>query len=378
MSMTKRTLALLLAACMVLGILPVMSAAADAQILAMKVFDDVATGAMEYCIISPLEDAARLGADVVNLSLGSDNGFAQDDTAAADCYARLTEAGVVFVISAGNSYYSSMLSNYGDYGLAENPEISMIAAPSVYPGNLSVASVNNTVSSAPYLNWTDAEGQIHDVAYNDPNAGSAFRSKFSVDGSLPVNIIPVDGAGTYSDYYNAGFRGYYGYSDKGVTGIALVKRGGDMSFVEKINNASQFVWSYYDSSKGYYVTEYPVKAVIIYDEDPNSTELITMGVEDASITGISTLVKQYAMEELKLTAEKAGQLTKQLLVSTALPLKDNNGVYYSPPFAGCRYGGCGCGHYHSCLHQCQWRRGQTGAEGRPGKTGYISYCFQNS
>ena len=416
--------------------------APDAQILAMKVFDDVATGAMEYCIISALEDAARLGADVVNLSLGSDNGFAQDDTAAAECYARLTEAGVVFVISAGNSYYSSMMSNYGDYGLAENPEISMIAAPSVYPGNLSVASVNNTVSSAPYLNWTDAEGQVHDVAYNDPNAGSAFRSKFSVAGSLPVNIIPVDGAGTYNDYYNAGFRGYYGYSDKGITGIALVKRGGDLSFVDKINNASQFVWNYYDSAKGYYVTEYPVKAVIIYDEDPNSMELITMGVEGASVTGIfisgkdgaalaeaakaamaagsyatlsgvesedritswelagelsefsswgaapglelkpeitapggniwstvldqtyyagvgtysdyegsyammsgtsmaaphmsgiSTLVKQYAMEELKLTAEQAGQLTKQLLVSTALPLKDGNGVYYSPRLQG--------------------------------------------
>ena len=416
--------------------------ALDAQILAMKVFDDIATGAMEYCIISALEDAARLGADVVNLSLGSDNGFAQDDTAAAECYARLAEAGVVFIISAGNSYYSSMLSNYGDYGLAENPEVSMIAAPSVYPGNLAVASVNNTVSSAPYLNWTDGEGVVHDVAFNDPNASGAFRSKFAVDGALPVNIIPVDGYGTYTDYYNAGFRGYYGYSDKGATGIALVKRGGDLSFVDKINNASQFTWSYYDSAKGYYVTEYPIKAVIIYDEDPNATELITMGVEGAAVTGIfisgkdgaalaeaakaaiaagsyvtlsgveaqdritswelagemsefsswgaapglelkpeitapggniwstvldqtyfggvgtysdyngaygmmsgtsmaaphmsgiSALVKQYAMDELRLTGAQAGELTKQLLVSTARPLTDGNGVFYSPRLQG--------------------------------------------
>ena len=416
--------------------------APDAQILAMKVFDDVATGAMELCIINALEDAARLGADVVNLSLGSDNGFADDDTAVAEVYARLAETGVVFVISAGNSYYSSMLSNYGDYGLAENPEISMIASPAVYPGNLSVASVNNTVSSAPYLSWTDAAGQSYDVAYDDPNTTGAFRSKFAVDGALPVNIIPVDGYGTYYDYYNAGFRGYYGYGDKGVTGIALVKRGGDLSFVEKINNATQFSWSYYDPAKGYYVTEYPIKAVIIYDEDPESTELVTMSVEDATVTsifisgkdgaalaeaakaaaaegsnvtlsnveaqnritswelggevsefsswgaapalelkpeitapggniwstvmdetyyagvgtysdytgayammsgtsmaaphmsGISALVKQYAMEELKLTSAQAANLTKQLLVSTAVPMKDGNDVFYSPRVQG--------------------------------------------
>lgn len=416
--------------------------APDAQLLAMKVFDDAATGAMEITIISALEDAARLGADVVNLSLGSDNGFAEDDTAVAQAYYRINQAGVMFMISAGNSYYSSYYSNYGDFGLAENPEISMIASPSVYENNLAVASVNSTVTSASFLNWTDGDGNVHDVAYNDPNAAGAFRSKFSVDGALPVNIIPVDGYGTYQDYYDAGFRGYYGYSDKGATGIALVKRGGDLSFVDKINNASQFVWSYYNSQVGSYVTEYPIKAVIIYDEDPNSTELITMGVEGAAVTGIfisgkdgaavyeaakaaiesgktvtlsgveaqdrvtdwelagqmsefsswgaapglelkpeitapggniwssimdetyigdvgtyndyngrygmmsgtsmaaphmsglSVLMKQYVMDQLGLSSEEAGDLAQKLMVSTAVPLKDDNGVYHSPRVQG--------------------------------------------
>lgn len=174
--------------------------APDAQILAMKVFDDAATGAMEYTIISALEDAARLGADVINLSLGSDNGFAQDDTAAREVYNRLSETGVLFMVSAGNSYYSSYYSNYGDYGLADNPEISMIASPAAYDGTLSVASVNSTVSSAPYLNWTDAQGAVHDVAYDDPNTAGAFRSKFAAEGALPINIIPVDGYGAYGTY----------------------------------------------------------------------------------------------------------------------------------------------------------------------------------
>ena len=43
----------------------------------MKVFPDSDSGAPETAILNALEDAASLGADVVNLSLGSDNGFAE-------------------------------------------------------------------------------------------------------------------------------------------------------------------------------------------------------------------------------------------------------------------------------------------------------------
>ena len=410
--------------------------APDAQLLAMKVFDDEATGAQEYSIISALEDAALLGADVMNLSLGSDNGFAEDDTAAGEVYDRLVDAGILFMISAGNAYYSSLYSNYGDYDLTSNPEISMIAAPATYQGALSVASVNSTVASASYLQWSDAEGNVYDAAYNDP-ASVALRYMFADDSDLPVQIIPVDGYGTYQDYYNAGFRGYYGYGEKGVTGIALVKRGGDISFVDKINTATQFSWSYYNPELGYYVTEYPVKAVIIYDEDPNATELINMSTDGAAITGvfisgkdgaaiveaaknggaylsnvekqdrvtswdqagemsefsswgagpglelkpeitapggniwstvmdptyiggsgtytdytgsygmmsgtsmaaphmsgITVLVKQAMMETYGLGSTEAADLTQKLMVSTAVPLTDGNGTYYSPRLQG--------------------------------------------
>ena len=257
--------------------------APDAQILAMKVFDDETTGAPEYAILSALEDAAILGADVMNLSLGSDNGFAEDDTVAGEVYDRLTEAGILFMISAGNSYYSSMGSNYGDYDLAANPETSMVASPSTYPGVLSVASVNSTVDSQSYLQWADESGNGGAAAYIDPT-GIAMRYMFGNDADVPVQIIPVDGYGTYEDYYNAGFRDFYGYSeDKGAYGIALVKRGGGISFLDKVNVATQFMWSYYDSSIGYYVTDYPVRAVLVYDEDPTSTELIYMNTEGAAM-----------------------------------------------------------------------------------------------
>lgn len=407
--------------------------APDAQILAMKVFpDDTSSGAGETAIINALEDAAKLGADVVNLSLGSDNGFAEDDTAANEAYGKLRDAGILLMTSAGNSAYSSANSNYGDYALAANPEISMMSAPAVYDSNLAIASINSTVDVQSYFTWTDSEGAEHKVSFLDPT-GIAMKYKFA--GKDAVSVIPVGGTGTYNDYYAAGFRSYYGYGgEKGVTGIALVQRG-EISFADKINNASQFYWSYYDSALGTYVNECPVKAVLVYDNVEG--ELITMSADGTALTsafiskadgeaivaavnagydvkisvsetdaivswasaaemssfsswgagpglelkpdvtapggniwssvldgsysggsgaytdytgsysmmsgtsmaaphmtGITALVKQYAIEKLGYGLTDAADLTERLLVSTAVPQKDADGTYYSPRLQG--------------------------------------------
>ena len=254
--------------------------APDAQILAMKVFDDYGSSGSETAILCALEDAATLGADVVNLSLGSDNGFAVENTATYFAYEQLRASGVLFMVSAGNSGYSSVYNNRGDYNLSSDPETSMISTPSTYKDTLSIASMDNTVDSETILTWTNTDGTETTIPFADP-FDAAMKSMFAGE---DVAVIPVDGYGTNSDYYNAGFRSYYGYSDKGVSGIALVKRGGGLTFEEKINQATSFVWSYYNSAKGQYVTEYPIKAVIIYDEDPEATELIYMSVDNALMT----------------------------------------------------------------------------------------------
>ena len=195
--------------------------APDAQILAMKVFPDEDGGATEAAIINALEDTAVLGADVVNLSLGSDNGFANDDSAASVVYRRLNDAGILFMTSAGNAGYSSVNNNYEGNTLTSDPEISMVSSPSIYSSNLCVASMENTVQAQSVLSWTGTDGQAHKIAYQDPT-DIAMKYKFA--GRDAVQVIPVDGYGTYDDYYNAGFRSYYGSGEKGVTGIALVKR----------------------------------------------------------------------------------------------------------------------------------------------------------
>lgn len=255
--------------------------APDAQILAMKVFPDADGGATEASILNALEDTAVLGADVVNLSLGSDNGFADDGSAASAVYKRLNDAGILFMTSAGNAGYSSVNNNYGGNTLTSDPEISMMSSPAIYGSNLAVASMENTVQAQSTLTWSGLDGQEHKIAFQD-STGVAMKYKFAGQGA--VNVIPVDGYGTYEDYSNAGFRNYYGSGEKGETGIALVKRGGGISFVDKINIATRFTWSYYDSEKGTYVAESPVKAVIIYDEDPEATELINMSTDGSYLT----------------------------------------------------------------------------------------------
>ena len=85
--------------------------APDAQIMMMKVFPDEDGGAQQSVTLNALEDALKLGADVINLSLGSDNGFADDDTMQNELYARIEEAGIVLMTSAGNSSSYSSASN---------------------------------------------------------------------------------------------------------------------------------------------------------------------------------------------------------------------------------------------------------------------------
>ena len=254
--------------------------APDAQLIIMKVFPDSAdSGAEEGVILAALEDALLLGADVVNLSLGSDNGWAEDDTASNHAYQRLNDAGITFMVSAGNSGDSAAGNQYGDHNLTSDPETSMMSAPAVYSSGLAVASMENDVAAQSVLYWSDLSGNETKVPYTDP-LEIGMRADL---GEKNWNIIPVDGYGTYEDYAAAGFRNYNGSGQKGSYGIALVKRGGGISFLDKINVATQFSWSYYDYNKGYYVTEYPVKAVIIYDEDPNAEEQIYMSVDMAML-----------------------------------------------------------------------------------------------
>ena len=274
--------------------------APDAQLMMMKVFADGGnSGATESAILNALEDAMTLGADAVNLSLGSDNGFAYDDTAIHGVYARLEQAGVILMTAAGNSENSPALGNeLGGLNLAEDPDISMMSSPAVYPSNLAVASINSTINMQSVLSWTDAQGQSHTVPFSDPNE-AAMKGKFPESQSF---VVYDAGYGTYMDYYNAGFsNGYNG----GKTGIALVKRGSadgsTLSFADK------------------------------YDDYTGSYSLMSgTSMATPHMAGLAALVEQYVRSRHpQQDAAASADLTSHLLVSTAVPQQEN-GVYVSP------------------------------------------------
>ena len=116
--------------------------APDAQLIIMKVFGK-GGGAYDSDYMVAIEDAIVLGADAVNLSLGSASaGFVTNSTY-ADILNEVAEAAnLVWVNSASNSYSWAQYSNPG-YLYADDVNFDTSGSPGTYATTLSVASVIN-------------------------------------------------------------------------------------------------------------------------------------------------------------------------------------------------------------------------------------------
>ena len=116
------------------------------QLLAEKVFSDNGGGAYEDDIIAGVEHAVIMGADVINMSLGTDAGFVgEENDPIQKAIRQATEQGTLVVVAGGNSAYSTknsiMPASAKPY--TENPDIGTVGEPSVSPFALSVASYEN-------------------------------------------------------------------------------------------------------------------------------------------------------------------------------------------------------------------------------------------
>ena len=181
--------------------------APDAQVIPMKVFDDSSTGAATTTILAALEDAYRLGVDAVNLSLGSYGGFTVDEDALInDVYNKLDDAGIMVITAAGNETSSSYMNSYGTNApLTGDPDNSVVAAPSVYPANLSIASVEGQEVYANYVLLGDEK-----ITYTDSQTSflglDSYVSLLKIYGDVsddlaaPYDYVMVPGYGADSDY----------------------------------------------------------------------------------------------------------------------------------------------------------------------------------
>lgn len=132
--------------------------APEAQLLAMKVFSNNPefTSTFEDIYIKAIEDSVKLGADVINISLGSPSGFYFKNSPMDKAISLAIESGVTISISAGNAGHATY--GWSQYPYIENPDIGTVSTPSIIRDAISVAASgidnqSNTSYMAEFSSW---------------------------------------------------------------------------------------------------------------------------------------------------------------------------------------------------------------------------------
>lgn len=116
--------------------------APEAQVLGMKVFsnDPNFPSTWSDVYLAAIDDSIKLGADVLNMSLGSTASFYEAESAENLAITRAVDNGIVASISAGNSGHIG----YGwDDPFLKNPDIGVVGAPGLNTDSIQVAASGN-------------------------------------------------------------------------------------------------------------------------------------------------------------------------------------------------------------------------------------------
>lgn len=191
--------------------------APETQILAMKVFGNNPQMGSTFgdVIIKAIDDSVILGADVINMSLGSTAAYVLPDDPEQMAVERATENGVVCAISAGNS---NVFGSGYDNPYSKNPDIGVVGSPGLANDSIQVASIENTHVTASALDYS-INGEAKKAAYtkSGPDMYEAFK-------------------GQKLEYVNCGLGKTTDFNDSVKGKIALVQRG-EIAFTDKIMNA---------------------------------------------------------------------------------------------------------------------------------------------
>ncbi|MGE8204610.1 Ig-like domain-containing protein [Heyndrickxia sp. NPDC080065] len=195
--------------------------APEAQLLALKVFGNdpkiATTNSTIY--IKAIDDAIKLGADVLNMSLGSPAGFVEAEHPDQKAIKNAVDNGIIMSISAGNE--DNFASGFETPPFASNPDIGLVGTPSVTNESISVASLENTHMNVDGLTYK-VNGEEKSLGFL--SAGSTHPN----DVEQKTFEILAAGLGKPEDFTDKDFTGKY----------ALIKRG-DISFAEKALNAQK-------------------------------------------------------------------------------------------------------------------------------------------
>lgn len=240
--------------------------APKAQLALMKVFtvsvgeNGYSVGAYDTAILSALEDAAILGADVVNMSLGSTLNEFDDSSIANRAIQNLKDQGCSVNISAGNDGKDEFRNSAYEYWTTDMVETGILgsyatnAAMGIASGEPdqqfyeTALKVGNTIVAYrdQVQNYTSDDG---DVVYNPERELTDIVETYHTN---EFDWVKIPGLGNYADFEALEKQKGEGY----VEGkIAIIDRG-DITFALKIQNAVSF----------------KAIAVGIIDNDPTQTD----------------------------------------------------------------------------------------------------------
>lgn len=191
--------------------------APEAQILALKVFgnDPLFPSTYGDVYVKAIDDAIKLGADVINMSLGSTAGYQDENSPEQQAVSRAQKNGLIVSISAGNS---DMFGSGTWYPSASNQDYGLTGSPSVSRDSFGVASFENTSIAASGFEYLVDGVEAGEALYLLANGVRPEANK-------EFEIVDA-GLGTPADFEGKDFTGKY----------ALVSRGA-IAFTEKGLNA---------------------------------------------------------------------------------------------------------------------------------------------
>ena len=249
--------------------------APDSQLLIMKVFGS-GGGAYDSDYMSAIEDAIVLGADSVNLSLGSSvQGLTYSDAYQNIMNKLLSADKLVVTISAGNSY---SLTEFLDTDLyIDDVSMHTGGSPGTYINSLGVAAAQNIGATGTPLTFNGNQS----VYYTETPSSGAEMS--TIKGSY--SYVYIDACGEAADYSAVN-------SALSLNGKIVIVNRGTNSFYEKGNNA----------------VSYKPKAVIVANNQPGS---ISMALDDYTGSFPVVSITQADAETIKAnsTSHKTGNYT---------------------------------------------------------------------
>ncbi|MBM7608298.1 lactocepin [Lysinibacillus composti] len=357
--------------------------APEAQLLALKVFGNDLTNTSSYSdvYVKAIDDAIKLDADVINMSLGTPAGFVDDNSPEQLAVQRAIDDGVMVVTSSGNS---DMYGSGYRYPYAENQDYGVTGTPNVSKNSMGVASFeNSTVTSygfsihiddvpsgeALYLLANEAnpmdlysgEVEVLDAEYGaiDEFSGKDFNGKIALASRGKVSLVEIalnaQAAGAIGVIIYNNTPGIINMlSDPAIKipymailqsdGLAIkaalkeqkpvtISFDGAILHTPSLTAGKMSAFTSWGPTPNLdFKPEITAPGGNIFSTLNNNQYGIMSGTSMAAphVAGGSTLILQRISEEFNVSGAEAVLLTKNLLMNTASPIEFQQGQYVSP------------------------------------------------